>query len=162
MRMTLSGRSSGGFQMAIGDVCRAACAKRSGMVAIRSDVATIAGTASMCGAITAIRRLRPSLKSAGSMMPMAFGSAVAHSPRAYLDRPGLPPMFIARAGKDQIAGVNDSIDAFVAEALRRNVPVELMNHPDGRHGFDYLDDLPRTREIIERTIAFLKTQLAKN
>ncbi len=85
--------------------------------------------------------------------------ALAHSPRTYLDRPGLPALFIARAGKDQIPGVNDSIDAFVAEALRRNVALELINHPEGQHGFDHLDDMPRTRAIIARALEFLKAHL---
>ena len=85
--------------------------------------------------------------------------AAAHSPIAFLDRPGLVPMLVARAGRDQIPGVNASIDAFVAEALRRNAPIEVINHPEGRHGFDYLDDGPRTRAIIERVVSFLKTHL---
>jgi hypothetical protein len=34
-----------------------------------------------------------------------------------------------------------------------------MNHPTGRHGFDILDDDARSREIIARTLDFLKARL---
>jgi acetyl esterase/lipase len=68
------------------------------------------------------------------------------------------PMLIARAGQDD-PFLNGTVDAFVAEALRQNAPLELLNHPEGRHGFDILDDDARSREIIARTLAFLKTNL---
>lgn len=69
-----------------------------------------------------------------------------------------PPILVARAGRDD-AVFNDTIDRFVQEALRRNVALEVMNHPSGRHAFDILDDDPRSREVIGRTIEFLKTRL---
>jgi hypothetical protein len=49
----------------------------------------------------------------------------------------------------------------VQEALARNVSIEVMNHPQGRHGFDILDDNPRSREIIGRAIEFLKARLGQ-
>ncbi len=70
----------------------------------------------------------------------------------------LPPMLITRAGLDR-PRLNESIDAFVAEALRLNLPIDLMNHPKGHHSFDVLDDDERTREIIQHTLAFLKRHL---
>ena len=71
-----------------------------------------------------------------------------------------PAIFIARAGKDR-ASLNKTIDDFLNAALAVNAPVDFMNHPQGRHGFDILDDLPRSREIIARTIEFLKSHLEK-
>ena len=71
----------------------------------------------------------------------------------------LPPLFVGRAGLDD-PGLNVGLDAFILEALRRNADIEIMNHPEGRHGFDVLDDDARTREIIARAFAFLKTRLA--
>ena len=83
------------------------------------------------------------------------------SPLESLKRPGaLPALFIGRAGLDG-AELNASIDAFVMEAMRQNASVEVMNHPAGRHGFDILDADARSREIIARAFAFLKTQLAQ-
>ncbi len=69
---------------------------------------------------------------------------------------GMPPLFIARAGKDAIPGVNASIDQFVSTALSRNAPITLVNHPSGSHGFDHRDDDARTREILAMAIAFFK------
>jgi len=68
------------------------------------------------------------------------------------------PMFVARAGLDQPM-INQSIDTFVQEALAGNAPLELMNHPAGRHGFDILDDDDRSREIIARAVAFAQAHV---
>lgn len=67
-----------------------------------------------------------------------------------------PPMFIARAGLDN-ADLNDGLDRFVQLALKNNVSLELFNHPNGHHGFDIEDDNERSREILKRTIEFIRT-----
>jgi dienelactone hydrolase len=68
------------------------------------------------------------------------------------------PMLVARAGRDAPT-INTSIDVFVREALASNAPLDLLNHPRGQHGFDVLDDDPRSRDIIGRAVAFAKTHL---
>jgi acetyl esterase/lipase len=68
----------------------------------------------------------------------------------------LPPIFFGRAGLDN-ASLNTTIDAFVAEGLKRNVTIDLSNHPEGHHGFDMLDDNARSREIIRRAMDFVKS-----
>lgn len=70
----------------------------------------------------------------------------------------LPPTFIARMGKD-FADLNASVDALVAEAKRRKLPVEVADYPDGRHGFDFSQPTPESRRIISRAIGFLKEHL---
>jgi hypothetical protein len=47
----------------------------------------------------------------------------------------------------------------VGRALAVNVSLDLLNHPAGRHGFDILDDDARSREVIARTIDFLRARL---
>jgi dienelactone hydrolase len=69
-----------------------------------------------------------------------------------------PPILIARAGLDS-PRLNATIDRFVEEALRRNASLTLMTHPEGRHAFDILDDVERSREILRSTLEFLKAQL---
>jgi len=69
-----------------------------------------------------------------------------------------PPLFVARAGRDN-PWLNATIDRFVQEALARNAALELMTHPTGQHGFDIVDDDARSREIIARTLDFLKDHL---
>ena len=78
----------------------------------------------------------------------------AHSPKGRL-----PPIFVARAGLDQIPTMNDSIDRFVREALARNAAITFANHPSGVHGFDNQNDDNRSREIIRSVLAFMKNHL---
>jgi len=73
----------------------------------------------------------------------------------------IPPLFVGRAGLDS-PGLNQGIDRMLREALAKNVSVELWNHATGRHGFDTLDDNPRSREIIRQAIEFLRTNLASD
>ncbi len=70
----------------------------------------------------------------------------------------IPPVFIGRAGYDS-QPLNDTIDNFVKEALARNVLIEVLNHPTGRHGFDIIDNNDRSREIIAAALDFLKRRL---
>jgi len=72
----------------------------------------------------------------------------------------MPPMFIARAGKDQIPDLEPGLDRFVAEAVRRNVALEFLNHPRGVHSFDNQNDDDRSREIVKAAIQFMKTHLS--
>lgn len=68
------------------------------------------------------------------------------------------PMLLARAGQDNPM-INQPLDKFVQAALEANLNLTLLNHPDGQHGFDALDDTPRTHEIIKITIKFLQRYL---
>jgi acetyl esterase/lipase len=65
------------------------------------------------------------------------------------------PIFIARAGREE-PGLNVAVDRFIQEAMTKNATIDLSNHAEGRHGFDTLEDLERTREIIKRTLEFIK------
>lgn len=71
----------------------------------------------------------------------------------------LPPLFIARAGRDEIPTMNDSIDRFIREAVARNAPVTVVNHPEGVHGFDNQNDDARSREIVRTAVTFMKDHL---
>lgn len=83
------------------------------------------------------------------------------SPISYLhgDTSAIIPLFIARAGQDEIPMMNDSIDRFLAAAIAANAPLTYMNHPFGEHGFDNQNDDDRSREIIRGALAFLSTHL---
>ena len=80
------------------------------------------------------------------------------SPVSFLasDDSPLAPMLIVRAGLDH-PKLNQSIDRFLNKALSANVWVELINYPQGPHAFDILVDNPQSRQIIARTLQFLKT-----
>jgi acetyl esterase/lipase len=68
------------------------------------------------------------------------------------------PLLLARAGQDN-PSLNAQLDAFVAAALAKNAPLDLLNHPAGHHSFDVLDDDPRTHAIIAHTLGFVRDQL---
>jgi hypothetical protein len=51
---------------------------------------------------------------------------------------------------------NDGLDRFALTALRKNITVDLANHATGHHAFDVEDNNDRSREIIKRTIEFIK------
>ena len=65
------------------------------------------------------------------------------------------PIFIARAGRDEPA-FNVAVDSFIQKALSAKATLDFSNHAEGQHGFDVLDNNERTREIIRRTLEFIK------
>ena len=83
------------------------------------------------------------------------------SPITYLEKGGskIPPIFIARAGRDEVPTMDDSIDRFIAEALSRNISLNFANHPQGVHGFDNQNNDDRSREIIRGALEFMKVHL---
>jgi hypothetical protein len=85
----------------------------------------------------------------------------ANSPagRGVEDLPYDIPLFIARAGREQFAGLNEALDTFVAAALRCNLPLTLVNHATGPHGFDFADDTEASRKIIRQILMFLRENL---
>jgi acetyl esterase/lipase len=75
------------------------------------------------------------------------------------DLPPHLPLFVVRAGQEQFAGLNDSIDRFVAKAIAGNRPITFVNHAAGVHSFDLLQDSEASREIIRQILGFLRFQL---
>ncbi|HEV8577668.1 MAG TPA: DUF4440 domain-containing protein [Thermoanaerobaculia bacterium] len=71
----------------------------------------------------------------------------------------VPPLFLARAGQDQVPTLKDTIDRFVGEALKQNIPLTFANHPQGVHGFDNQNDDERSREIVRDAVEFMKGHL---
>ncbi|MEW6207340.1 MAG: hypothetical protein AB1631_03170 [Acidobacteriota bacterium] len=70
------------------------------------------------------------------------------------------PLFIVRAGRDQMPRLNETIDRFVACALERNLPLTFVNHPSAPHAFDLFDQSETSIEIIRRILAFMQFHLA--
>jgi len=75
------------------------------------------------------------------------------------DARSAPPVLVARAGLDN-PWLNGGADRFVQAAMARGATLDLLNHPEGRHGFDILDDDARSKQIIRRTLEFLRDHLA--
>jgi hypothetical protein len=70
------------------------------------------------------------------------------------------PLLIARSGKEQFPGLNESLDNFVRGALRCNLPLTLVNHADAPHAFELFHDSETTREIIGQILSFLRFHLS--
>jgi acetyl esterase/lipase len=83
------------------------------------------------------------------------------SPITYLqtDANKIPPMFIARAGHDEVPTMLDSFDRFINEALAKNIALSFANQPEGVHGFDNQNNDDRSREIIRTAIEFIRLHL---
>ena len=69
------------------------------------------------------------------------------------------PLLITRAGRDQFPAMNASIDRFIDEGLRVNLPITLVNHAEGPHAFDLFDDSRTSRDILRQTLRFLRQHL---
>jgi len=80
--------------------------------------------------------------------------------KAVSDLPCDLPVFIARAGQDQMPGLNDALDRFVGAALAVNLPVTVVNHSTGPHAFDMFDDTRISRGIVKQMLAFLQSHLS--
>jgi len=78
----------------------------------------------------------------------------------FADLPDDVPIFIARAGRDEVPHLLESLDAFIAAALARNFPITVVNHPAGPHAFDIDDDSETTRAIVRQMLAFVWSALA--
>jgi len=97
----------------------------------------------------------------GAESGLGPGVRLAFSPVHALgeDARSAPPVLVARAGLDN-PWLNGGADRFVQAAMARGATLDLLNHPEGRHGFDILDDDARSKQIIRRTLEFLRDHLA--
>jgi acetyl esterase/lipase len=76
------------------------------------------------------------------------------------DLPRDLPLFVVRAGRDEMPGLNDALDRFVGAALAINLPVTVINHATGPHAFDLFDDTRTSRDIVKQMLAFLRFHLS--
>jgi hypothetical protein len=88
-----------------------------------------------------------------------FGFVTPATGRSTADLPRQVPIFVARAGLDEMPGLNRTIDAFIAQALENNLAITLVNHREGPHAFDAVHDSDETRRIIRQVLMFLTSHL---
>ena len=79
--------------------------------------------------------------------------------RSIGDFPAATPILLVRAGREETPHLNESLDAFVARALARNLPLTLVNHAEGPHAFDLFHDSAETRAIVGQVLEFLRSRL---
>jgi hypothetical protein len=88
-----------------------------------------------------------------------FGFVTPATGRSIADMPSGLPLFVVRAGLDEMPGLNRTIDAFVVQALENNLAITLVNHREGPHAFDAVHDSDETRRIIRQVLVFLTSHL---
>jgi hypothetical protein len=88
-----------------------------------------------------------------------WGFAYPCAGKSLADFPQNVPLFIARAGRDEIPNLNETMDRFIAKALTYNLPITLVNHPTAPHAFDLMQDSETTRQIIRQMLAFMQFNL---
>ena len=69
------------------------------------------------------------------------------------------PLFLARAGNDQMPHLNETLDRFVVKALERDLSLTLVNYASAPHAFDLFQDTETSREIVRQILAFLRFHL---
>lgn len=79
--------------------------------------------------------------------------------KSFDDLPVDLPLFIVRAGQDQMPQLNDTLDRFLGQALKRNLPVTFVNHAEAPHAFDLFHDTESTRDVIQQILRFLQYHL---
>ena len=88
-----------------------------------------------------------------------FGFANPGAGRTVADLRRDIPLLITRAGRDQFPAMNASIDRFIRQGLIENLPMTFVNHAEGPHAFDLVDDSRTSRDVVRQTLRFLRQHL---
>ena len=88
-----------------------------------------------------------------------WGFVEACAGKSVADLPPGRAIFVARAGQDEMPGLTEALDRFVCAALTRNLPVTVVNHATGPHGFDIFEDSDAARNVVGQILAFFRFQL---
>ncbi|WP_164873463.1 hypothetical protein [Streptomyces sp. S063] len=80
-----------------------------------------------------------------------------HPVRA-LSRAGHLPVVLVRAGRES-AEIAATVEEFVAEAARCAANLEIIDVPEGRHGFETLDPTDGAREAVHRAVGAVLARL---
>jgi len=79
--------------------------------------------------------------------------------KSVADLPPDIPLFIVRAGRDEMPHLNETMDSFLGKALSCNLPITFVNHPAAPHAFDLMDDSETSRETIRQILRFMQFHL---
>lgn len=89
-------------------------------------------------------------------MSAAIGFAAPAPGKSVAELPAATPLFVVRSGKDEVPGLNGTIDRFVASAIEANRRITLVNLPEAPHSFDTSHDSAESRSTIEQILAFMR------
>jgi dienelactone hydrolase len=63
-----------------------------------------------------------------------------------------------KAGRDN-PWINTTADRFARRARERHFDVQVLDHPQGHHAFDVIDDNEESRARVKATVEFLRLHL---
>lgn len=92
-------------------------------------------------------------------MARQFGFVNACAGKSIADLPSETPLLFVRAGRDEFRGLNAALDKVIERALASNLPLSLINHAAGVHGFDLDEHTAIARGIVQHVLAFLRLHL---
>lgn len=69
------------------------------------------------------------------------------------------PLLVVRAGRDEMPGLNASLDRFTAAALGANLALTVVNQAAGRHAFDIADSSDASIAAIRQVVGFFVAEL---
>lgn len=93
-------------------------------------------------------------------MARQFGFVNACAGKSIDDLPADVSILFVRAGREQFPGLNAALDRVIERSLARNLPLSLINHATGAHGFDLDDQTAISRGIVQQVLAFLQLHLS--
>ena len=128
--------------------------ERLGLFAFSGGVAAVVNKTLQYGAPDGVRCLVAYYGDGG----LGLSSLILKPPRTWDARATIPPLLIAHGAKDEFFPI-ETLERLVGRATAKGAKVELLKHPAGVHGFDVRNDDEQSREIIQKTIAFLQAQL---
>jgi hypothetical protein len=88
----------------------------------------------------------------------AFRFVVPCSGKSVTDLSNDIPLLVIRAGRDEMPGLNESIDLFVEHALKANLPITLINHSQALHAFDISETSDNSQRVIKQILLYLQQQ----
>ena len=75
------------------------------------------------------------------------------------DLPGDVPILLVRAGRGSVSGHQRGVDRLIEGALARNLPLTVINHATGGHGFELDQDSTASIDVIQQVLGFLRRHL---
>lgn len=88
-----------------------------------------------------------------------FGFANPSARSTIDDVPSTTNMMLVRAGQDVFPGLNATLDRFAADAMRRNLPITIVNHATAPHAFDLIDASHESRRVIRQVLEYARCQM---
>jgi dienelactone hydrolase len=83
---------------------------------------------------------------------------VAISPNEALRKAGRLPILLTRPGQEQ-PDYAEAVDVFVAAAAEAGANLEIIDLPDGHHGFDMVDHTDQSKAAVERALDWVTSRL---